>query len=40
MTSDDGKVTQLLKATKSGDPSVMESLLPLVYSELHRLAAS
>lgn len=40
MTSDDGEVTQLLKAMKSGDPSAMERLLPLVYSELHRLAAS
>ncbi len=40
MTSDSGEVTQLLKAMKSGDPSAMERLLPLVYSELHRLAAS
>jgi RNA polymerase sigma factor (TIGR02999 family) len=40
MTIDDGEVTQLLKAIKSGDPSAMERLLPLVYSELHRLAAS
>jgi RNA polymerase sigma-70 factor (ECF subfamily) len=40
MTSDDGEVTQLLKAMKSGDPSAIERLLPLVYSELHRLAAS
>lgn len=40
MTSDNGEVTQLLKAMKSGDPSAVERLLPLVYSELHRLAAS
>ena len=40
MTSDDGEVTQLLKGMKSGDQSAMERLLPLVYSELHRLAAS
>jgi RNA polymerase sigma factor (TIGR02999 family) len=40
MTSDGGEVTQLLKAMKSGDPSAAELLLPLVYAELHRLAAS
>jgi RNA polymerase sigma-70 factor, ECF subfamily len=40
MTSDDGEVTQLLKAMTSGDPTAADRLLPLVYSELHRLAAS
>jgi RNA polymerase sigma factor (TIGR02999 family) len=40
MTNDSGEVTQLLKAMKSGEPSAAERLLPLVYSELHRLAAS
>jgi RNA polymerase sigma factor (TIGR02999 family) len=40
MTNDGGDVTQLLKAMKSGDPSAAEQLLPMVYSELHRLAAS
>jgi RNA polymerase sigma-70 factor, ECF subfamily len=40
MTKDDGEVTQLLKAMKSGDQSAMERLLPMVYSELHRLAAA
>lgn len=40
MTNDGGDVTQLLKAMKSGDPSAAEQLLPMVYSELHRLATS
>ena len=40
MTSNDGEVTQLLKAMNSGDLSAVERLLPLVYSELHRLASS
>jgi RNA polymerase sigma factor (TIGR02999 family) len=40
MMNDGGDVTQLLKAMKSGDPSAAEQLLPMVYSELHRLAAS
>jgi RNA polymerase sigma-70 factor, ECF subfamily len=40
MTSDGGEVTQLLKAMTSGDPTAADRLLPLVYSELHRLAAS
>ena len=33
-----GKVTTLLKAWASGDSSAVERLVPLVYSELHRLA--
>jgi RNA polymerase sigma-70 factor, ECF subfamily len=40
MTSDEGDVTQLLKAMTSGDPAAAERLLPLVYVELHRLATS
>jgi len=40
MTSDGGDVTQLLRAMTSGDPAAADRLLPLVYSELHRLAAS
>jgi RNA polymerase sigma-70 factor (ECF subfamily) len=40
MTNNDGEITQLLKAMKSGDPSAAERLLPLVYAELHRLASS
>jgi RNA polymerase sigma factor (TIGR02999 family) len=38
MDSDNGHVTQLLKAMHAGDPQAAESLLPLVYAELHRLA--
>jgi RNA polymerase sigma-70 factor (ECF subfamily) len=33
-----GDVTQLLKAMHDGDPGAADRLLPLVYSELHRLA--
>ncbi len=33
-----GEVTLLLRAMKSGDESAASRLLPLVYSELHRLA--
>ena len=33
-------VTQILLRIKSGDPSVAEQLLPLVYDELRRLAAA
>lgn len=40
MRADDGEVTLLLKAMKSGDHTASEKLLPLVYSELHRLAKS
>jgi RNA polymerase sigma-70 factor (ECF subfamily) len=35
-----GRVTQLLMAMHSGDAQAAEELLPLVYSELHRLAAA
>jgi RNA polymerase sigma factor (TIGR02999 family) len=38
MDSDSGQVTQLLKAMHAGDAQAAESLLPLVYAELHRLA--
>jgi RNA polymerase sigma-70 factor (ECF subfamily) len=34
----DGQVTRLLKAMHAGDAQAAESLLPLVYAELHRLA--
>lgn len=34
----DGDVTLLLKAMKDGDERAADQLLPLVYSELHRLA--
>lgn len=38
MKSIPGEVTQLLKAMHGGDPGAADRLLPLVYSELHRLA--
>ena len=38
MENDGGQVTRLLKAMHAGDAQAAESLLPLVYSELHRLA--
>jgi RNA polymerase sigma-70 factor (ECF subfamily) len=38
MDDDSGQVTQLLKAMHAGDTQAAESLLPLVYAELHRLA--
>jgi RNA polymerase sigma factor (TIGR02999 family) len=34
-----GDVTRVLKAAAQGDPEAAESLLPLVYEELRRLAA-
>ncbi|RSL16297.1 RNA polymerase ECF family sigma subunit [Edaphobacter aggregans] len=40
MSAPDGQVTILLKAMKTGDHSAADKLLPLVYSELHRLAAA
>jgi DNA-directed RNA polymerase specialized sigma24 family protein len=33
-------VTRILSQIESGDPSAAEQLLPLVYEELRRLAAS
>ena len=40
MTIEKGEVTQLLTAMTRGDSGAAEKLLPLVYTELHRLAAS
>jgi RNA polymerase sigma-70 factor, ECF subfamily len=40
MSTREGEVTLLLRAIKSGDKTAAEKLLPLVYSELHRLARS
>lgn len=40
MDSSHGQVTQLLKAMHDGDAAAAERLLPLVYSELHRIAAA
>ena len=37
MENDTGQVTQLLKAMRAGDGQATETLLPLVYAELHRL---
>ena len=38
MSSSDGEVTLLLRAMKAGDKAAAEKLLPLVYSELYRVA--
>jgi RNA polymerase sigma factor (TIGR02999 family) len=38
MSLSDGQVTILLQAMNRGDKSAADQLLPLVYSELHRLA--
>jgi RNA polymerase sigma-70 factor (ECF subfamily) len=38
MGSSDGEVTRLLKAMHEGDSAAAEDLLPLVYTELHRIA--
>lgn len=40
MCPENGEVTLLLRAMKSGDQTASEKLLPLVYQELHRLAKS
>ena len=40
MDSSSGETTRLLKAMHAGDPTAADHLLPLVYSELHRLAQS
>jgi RNA polymerase sigma-70 factor (ECF subfamily) len=40
MTNEEGQVTVLLKAMSAGDAAAEQSLLPLVYRELHRLARS
>ena len=40
MSSSPGDVTQLLQAMRRGDQQAAEQLIPLVYSELHRLARS
>src|SRR5262245_47916048 len=38
-TTSSQKVTQLLLAWRGGDQAALEKLAPLVYDELHRLAA-
>jgi RNA polymerase sigma factor (TIGR02999 family) len=40
MENDSGDITQLLKAMANGDPKASDTVLPLVYGELHRLAKS
>ncbi|HEV2134084.1 MAG TPA: sigma-70 family RNA polymerase sigma factor [Terracidiphilus sp.] len=40
MDSSPGEVTRLLKAMNAGDATAAEQLLPLVYKELHRIAAA
>ncbi len=40
MKMEKGEVTQLLNEMAKGDSGAADKLLPLVYSELHRLAAS
>lgn len=40
MTDGQGTVTVLLQAMRAGDVTAEESLIPLVYQELHRLARS
>jgi RNA polymerase sigma factor (TIGR02999 family) len=40
MTSEEGRVTVLLRAMSAGDATAEQRLLPLVYHELHRLARS
>lgn len=40
MEIEGGQVTQLLKAMRAGDSKAADTLLPLVYQELHRLAKS
>jgi RNA polymerase sigma-70 factor (ECF subfamily) len=40
MVAEPGQITQLLNAMKRGDSKAADSLLPLVYAELHRLAKS
>src|SRR4029434_9940625 len=36
---DSGEVTELLRAWSDGDADAFERVLPLVYDELHRIAA-
>ncbi len=38
MTRMDGGVTAILKRVRAGDKSALDELIPLVYSELHRIA--
>ena len=38
MTEADGEVTRMLERWREGDSDVLESLIPLVHGQLHRIA--
>ncbi len=38
MADSDSEVTLMLERWREGDPHVLESLIPLVYGQLHRIA--
>jgi RNA polymerase sigma factor (TIGR02999 family) len=38
--ADGGEITQLLRAWRRGEPDALEALIPMVYQELRRVAAS
>jgi len=38
MAEESGEVTQMLERWRDGDPAAVESLIPLVYAQLHRIA--
>ena len=38
MADSEGEVTQMLERWRDGNPEVLDSLMPLVYSQLHRIA--
>jgi RNA polymerase sigma factor (TIGR02999 family) len=38
MADSEGEVTQMLEKWRDGNPEVLDSLMPLVYSQLHRIA--
>jgi RNA polymerase sigma factor (TIGR02999 family) len=39
MADETGEVTQLLQRWREGDPEVLDNLIPLVYDQLHAIAA-
>jgi RNA polymerase sigma factor (TIGR02999 family) len=39
MADETGEVTQLLQRWREGDPEVLDNLIPLVYAQLHAIAA-
>jgi RNA polymerase sigma factor (TIGR02999 family) len=38
MADSEGEVTQMLEKWREGNPEVLDGLMPLVYSQLHRIA--